>query len=252
MKPRVAFIPADKNNLDYAEMLINSIRKFHNEDELPIEIIGEDKVKQLGDPNFWYRSTPIIAKALFKDYETVIKLDADQICLGDLSHVWSGNDFDVACVYNSNPREDKAYPIRFMDVHPFSYVNCGFVVLKSKAFVEQWLNLCMSEHFNNFQYREQDLLNLMVWYMSERFGGPYKVKFLDEGPKWHGLIWRQYEPQVIVRDNKLILPKNDEWNKEDKELVCWHAAGGQTPNKMNYRTRFQSDVIKYINSLVKP
>ena len=246
---RAFFTIADKNNLQYYELMKNSLSKFTDD---PLILIDEEKIKQLGDPHFYYRATPIIAKALFKEgYDQLCKLDCDQLILGNLDHIWA-DEYDVACVYNSNPREDKAYPIRFMDVHPFSYVNCGFVVLKSKAFVEQWLNLCMSEHFNNFQYREQDLLNLMVWYMSERFGGPYKVKFLDEGPKWHGLIWRQYEPQVIVRDNKLILPKNDEWNKEDKELVCWHAAGGQTPNKMNYRTRFQSDVIKYINSLVKP
>lgn len=245
---RAYFTIADAQNMKYYEMLKNSLSKFTSDSLI---LIDEPKIKQLGDPNFFYRATPIIAKALFKDYDEICKLDADTIITGNLDHIWDG-EFDVAVVKNSNPKEDKSYPVRLLDVHPFSYANCGFVVMKSKPFVEHWLKLCMSDHFGNFQYREQDLLNLMIFYMGEKFGGPYKVRFLDDSDKWHGLVWKQYEPSVKLKDNKLVLEKNDEWPKdEDKELVAWHVAGGNTPNKMNYRLRFQPEVCKRLDELVK-
>lgn len=246
---RCFFTISDKNNLQYFEGLKNSLAKFTKD---PLILIDEPKIQQLGDPNFFYRATPIIAKALLKDYEAVCKLDIDQIILGNLDHIWEG-DWDVAAVRNSNPREDKIYPVRLLDISPSHYVNCGFVVMKSKPFVEHWLKLCMSGHFNNFQYREQDILNLMIFYMSEPFGGPYKVKHLDDSNKWHGLVFKGFEPNVVLKDGKPTLLKNEEWpTEEDREVVCWHVAGGNTANKMNYRIKFSEEMIKYITKLVKP
>lgn len=241
-KSKVAFCPCDDGNLKYFEMMKNSLRKFHSEEDLPLKRF--DNLDN--NPVFWYRATPLIAKDLLRDYEVVLKLDADQIITGDLSHIWEG-DFDVATVNNSNPREMKVYPVSVWDIHPLAYQNCGFVVMKSESFVNHWWKLCLSPHFQSYQMREQDLLNIIIFY------GDYKVKRLDESNKWHGLVWKQYEPQVKLIDNKLILPKNNEWpQNEDKELVCWHVAGGNQPNKMNYRIRFQPDVVKFIDNLVKP
>ena len=120
----------------------------------------------------------------------------------------------------------------------------------------------MSDHFLNFQYREQDLLNFMVFYMSEPFGGQWKVRHLDDDNKWHGLVWKGYEPMVELRKyspkvgkeiQHLILPQsNENWPDEDKEVVVWHVAGGNMLNKMNYRLRFKPEVVKYLDKLVKP
>ena len=132
---RAYFTIADNNNLKYYEMMKNSLKKFTSD---PLILIDQEKIQQLGDPHFFYRATPIIAKALFKDYDMLCKLDCDQIITGNLDHIWE-EDYDVAVVRNSNPREDAKYQVRLMDIHPFSYVNCGFVVMKSKAFVEHWL-----------------------------------------------------------------------------------------------------------------
>lgn len=255
---RCYFTIADRNNLQYYEGLKNSLAKFTKD---PLILIDEDKIKQLGDPQFFYRATPIIASGLLRDYDAVCKLDVDQIILGNLDHIWDG-DWDAATVRNSNPREDKIYPVRLLDIAPTHYANCGFVVMKSKTFVDHWLKLCMSGHFNNFQYREQDLLNIMVFYMSEPFGGPYKVRHLDDSNKWHGLVFKGYEPNVVLkdigiidgkfRDFKLVLPKNEEWpTDEDKEVVCWHTAGGNTANKMNYKIKFSEEVSKHIDKLIK-
>lgn len=244
------FSIADNNNLPYFEMMKASLFKFHP--DIPLILIDQATIERFKDPHFFYRATPIVAKNLLRDYDVVCKLDADTIITGNLDHIFEG-DYDVAVVQNSNPREDKAYPIRFLDVDPLEYVNCGFVVMKSKAFVDQWLSLCRSKHFLNYQYREQDLLNLMVSYMSEEVGGPYKVKFLDRSNKWHGLISKKYTPMTKLIDGKIILPKNEEHpTDEDKEIVAYHFSGGQNaPDKGKYRLVFPKEVADYIDTLVK-
>lgn len=241
------FTIADKNNLKYYELMKNSLRKFDK--DTPLILIDEEKIKQLGDPHFFYRSTPIITKALFKDYDVICHIDADSIVTGNLDHVWEG-EFDAAVVRNSNPREDKAYPIRLLDVHPYSYANNGFNVFKSKIFVEHWLKLCMSEHFLNFQYREQDLLNIMIFYMGENFGGPYKIKFLDDGDSFHGLASKGYWPNIILRDNELFLPPVEGYPDKEKRIKVIHWAGGNV-GKMNYRLHFSDEVCRYLDRLVK-
>jgi lipopolysaccharide biosynthesis glycosyltransferase len=245
MKPLAFFTIADNNNLPYAKMMTNSLKKFHPDAE--VIVVGEEQIKAYNDPMFFYRATPIIASELLEQYETVVKLDADQIITGDLSHIWEGK-FDVACVNNSNPREYKAYPYTVWNIHPLAYLNAGFVVMKSKKFVDHWKQLCMSDHFNYYQMKEQDLLNIMVWYMNYI----YDIKLLDSSDKWHGLISKGYWPQIELRETLLVLPKNEEWPVDsDKQIVCLHWAGGNSPDKMNYRTRFKPEVVKYLDKLVK-
>ena len=247
---RVYFSIADNNNLVHYNKLLNSFKKFHPKEELLL--VGEEQIKAVGDPNFFYRATPYIADQLFSQgYDEICKLDADQIITGNLDHIWEG-DFDVAVVNNSNPREAKSYPVSVLNINPLAYVNCGFVVMKSKVFVKHWLGLCYSEHFPFYQMREQDFLNIMCFYMSEPFNGPYKVKFLDHSDKWHGLISKQYWPNVELIDNKMVLKKNEEWPIDgDKTIVAIHFAGGNDPKKGNYRLYFKPEVIKYLDGLIK-
>lgn len=247
---RTYFSIADKNNLVHFQKLQNSFKKFHPKEELLL--VGEEQVKATGDSDFYYRATPYIAKQLMEQgYDAVAKIDADTIITGNLDHIWEG-EYDVACVNNSNPREMKTYPVSVLDISPLAYVNCGFVVMKSKKFVEHWLGLCFSEHFPMYQMREQDFLNIMVFYMTEHFGGPYTVKLLDMSNKWHGLISKGYWPSIELVGDKLILRKNDEWPiDEDKEIMAIHFAGGNDPQKGVYRTKFKPEVVKYLDSLVK-
>lgn len=241
----IAFCIADQNNLKYYEMMKNSLRKFHSEEELPIRLISGEELKYyLKDPFFFYRATPIIASELIGSYECVIKLDADQIITGKLNHIWEV-DYDVAVVNNSNPREQKIYPVSVWDIHPLAYVNCGLVAMRSREFIDHWVNLCMGQHFNSYQFREQDLLNILVWY------GNYKVLNLDAEEKFHGLASKGYWQDIKLVDNKLILPQGLEWPDKDKEIVALHWAGGNSPDKMNFRIRFQPEVIKRLEELVK-
>lgn len=249
MKKKImAFTPSDSNNIKYFEMMRNSLRKFHSEEDLPLLLIDEKKIATYKDPNFFYRATPIIAKELLAEYETVIKLDADQIITGPILDALEG-DYDVAVVNNSNPRDYKAYPYQLLNIHPLSYVNCGFVVMKSEAFINEWYDNCLSPLFAGLQMREQDLLNLLV------HGNHYKVKRLDEGDSFYGLASKQYTPFMKLIDGKIILPPNangeDNWPDKQKQIRVYHWGGGNTPDKMNYRIIFPKEIVKYIDGLVK-
>ena len=237
----IAFTISDNNNLKYYEMLKNSWAKWHPDIEL--KLYGEEEIKVSGDPMFFYRATPRIGRELLKEYDTVIKIDADSIITADLSHTWEG-EFNVGVVQNSNPREMKTYPVGVWDIVPLMYVNCGYVVMKSAPFVEHWWALCTSYHFNNYQMKEQDLLNIMVHYCG------YPVKYLDSGEKWHGLAVKGYGPKVIFKDGNLILPKDEEWPQSgDKQVCIYHFAGGNDPTKGNYHTIFQPEVVKHLDYL---
>jgi len=255
------------NFMPIFDLLKNSFKKFHPNDDFIL--FSDDDIKQTNDNMIFYRAAPYFARKLFDaGYTEVCKLDADTIVLGNLDHIWEG-DYDMAVVNNANPKEFKTYPVSVWDIDPLAYVNAGFVVMKSERFINHWLSLCYSPHFNNYQMKEQDLLNILVFY------GDYKVKLLDASNKWHGLISKQYTPNAILIDTvyppprkveakirgdlsitegvKIVLPKNDEWPKdEDKQIVAYQFAGGHNaPDKGKYQLYFNEEVTKYIDRLVK-
>ena len=211
-KPLVFFSIADKNNMEYATKMANSLKHFHP--NIPIELISGEVLDGAlkRDPMFFYRATPVIASQLIKEYEVVVKIDSDSVVCDKLDEAWTG-DFDVKVVLNSNPREFKKYPVSVWDINPIhEYINCGFVSMKSEEFITHWHKLCYTNHFNNYQMKEQDLLNIMVHY------GNYKAQLLDNGDSFWGLSSKGYWPQVELRKDKLILPANEEWNKIDKYI----------------------------------
>ena len=228
-KKRCFYTIADNNNLVHYEKLKNSLSKFHPDMEL--KLFGEDFVKTFNDKAFYYRATPIIAMKLFNEgYDEICKLDADQIITGDLSDIWEG-DYDAACVYN-----DPSYEIALWDVKP--YYNNGLIVLKNKNFVLHWFRLCYSSHFDKYQFKEQDLMNLMASdYMT------YNIKRLDDGDKIYGESAKPRWTDAVLKDNKIMIG--------DKELCVIHFGGGNSPQKGNYRTKFTEDVVNKIDELIK-
>ena len=244
MNKVVAFTVADDNNMKYARGLQNSLKKFHP--DLEFKIFTSREISQTKDPHIFYRATPYFGLYLMQQgYDTVIKLDADQVILGDISHVWEG-DFDIATVNNSNPKELNKIQVGLQGINPMEYQNCGFVVMKNKDFVQFWLALCTTPRFNAFQFREQDILNNII------FWGRFKARFLDmEGQKFHGLASKGYELQTELRDDKLILPVIEGYTNEEKQIVCWHQAGGNIPNKMNFNILFKPEIAKWIKNLTK-
>lgn len=224
---RIMFVPADEGHIGQYNQFVNSVRKFHSEEELPIL-----RVDTNGDPHFWYRAKPIIASDLIKEYETVIGADADQICLAPLTEIWEG-EFDAGLVLN-----DQAYPIGVWDITHPNYFNNGLVVLKSKEFIDHWLRLCLSDHFLKYQFREQDILNILA---SNYFN--YKIKRL-EGQKLYGEVAKPKWSQFDLIDGKVML--------NGQQLCMIHFGGGQDdPSKGNYRIRFKPEVVEFIEKQIK-
>lgn len=252
-----------KTYLEYSVKMIASLLKTNPDITKVADIVlmtDKDFQAMGGTPREMLYMTPWFAKALFKDYECVVRLDSDMIITGDISSCWEG-DFDVAVVQNGNPREVQAQiammgkPVQVWDIKPVEdYVNCGFVVMKSEAFVDHWLKLCTPERQGVYQFYEQDFLNILCYY------GTYKVKFLDKQPdnKWWGLIAKGYYSQVVMKDKQLILPKNsgtdqDLWPNDghDKEIVAIHIAGGAKEGKFDGLDKlFQPDVHKHLMYLL--
>ena len=260
--------------LDYAKKMMASLIKTNPDIQTKADIVlmTDKEFHELGGTqDHMLYMTPWFTKHLLKDYECVVRIDSDMIITGDISSCWEG-DFDVAVVNNANPRELKAQinlmgqPVAVWTVKPEDYVNCGFVVVKSEKFVDHWLKFCTPE---NKMYRmyEQDFLNILTFYCN------YKVKFLDGAPKnlgnyvlevvphesnkWWNLISKGYQSEIILKDKKLILPKNsgseiDAWPQdEDKEIVAYHFAEGNKAGKFDHiDTQFEKDVAEYLKFLI--
>ena len=240
MKKIVMVCPADDDNWNkYGVNLLNSLRKFHSEEELPFIRVNNPIPK---DTNWFYRATPILGEQFLKEYEIVVKIDCDSIVFGDISHIWN-IDADIGVVLN-----DFKYTIDVWDIGPrfgTPYFNNGLVVLKNKEFVNHWLRLCMSPHFDRYQFREQDLLNVLC---SDYFD--YKVICLDASDKIHGEYAKSLWPQAKLVEGKVII--SSPTGGEDKQLMIVHFGGGNDPSKGNYRIRFQKPVVEFIDGLIKP
>ena len=255
------------NYLLLANKMINSLRKTNPDIEKIADIVLYTQADALrhgftmlpNDLKMRYM-TPIFVNELLETYECVARLDSDMIITGDITHIFDGA-FDVAVVQNGNPREIKSQvalmgrPVTVWDIDPIDYVNCGFVVVKSKRFAKHWLSLC-TEQRAHYQFYEQDFLNILCFY------GDYNVRFLDReaNNEYFGLVSKGYWSEVVLKDKQLILPKNsgteqDLWPVDaDKTIKCIHVAGGADPTKFNYDwlpSRFQPEVAEHLKLLTE-
>lgn len=263
-KPICIFCIADKNNLAYARAMINSFRKFNNwdvilftdetnTDNLPKNVIIRDLKPYLRDPMFFYRATPIIGEELLDEYDCVVKMDADQLVLGDMSYIEKTRDYDLATVINWNRWDERVYPlVQGWGIFPAEYFNCGLVAMRSKVAVHHWRTLCFSSQFDRLQYKEQDLLNAICYF------GNYNIRCLDHTDPikgvaaWWGMIAKGELNRAIIKENKVIVPKgfgDTPFPPTDMELKVIHLGGGKDAKKDNWGIYFSPEVMKYINKL---
>lgn len=256
-------VAGNDENMSYAKLMTNSLRKFHKDS--PIKIYDAKDLEERGglEANY-YKLTPLIAKELITEYELVIRLDADQLVLGDLNYVLDMS-YDVGTVLNINRVDPPKYGmIGLMGngphpqtgqskwlVLPNEYYNCGFVAMRSEKFVNDWWNLCNSRYYERLQYGEQDILNYLA-----HLGG-YKTLCFDhynEEKKyyaWHGLVSKGEESKAILKGTDIIIPKGED-NYPDKDTVikAWHTAAGGYEKKINYKIYFNKEVCERIDYLV--
>jgi len=243
----VIFTIADKGNIDYAIKLKNSVQKFHP--DVDFKIYGQGKLDKIKDPQKFYKATPLFARELIKEYDVVIKMDADSILLGDISHVINDRTYDVGTVLNNNSVTPH---ITIQGIPANYYVNCGFVAMRSKEFVDTWWDKCNSFMFGHFQYREQDILNILAYF------GPWQHKNFDSTtPFWHGLIANGHRMQFdLDQDNSVFvdIPLGGDTVMR-KFIKVYHAAGGNVVykqgQKLNFKLYFSEKVAEYMEQLSK-
>ena len=274
-KPAIFFATADQANFPYAVLFWNSMVKFHDSKEidmvlwtnekrpeelakLPKGIKVEDLTQTLADdPMFFYRQKPIIAEPLLDEYELVVGFDVDQIVCDDLSYILETKDYDVATVLNLNRTDPQMYgyvELNQIGISPMEYFNCGTVALRSKRFAHHWKVLCFSPQFDRLRYKEQDILNILCYY------GNYNVRCLDLMDTkagmagWWGLIVKSELIRAELRDGKIVIPKGEgttPYPPIDTTVKIFHSGGGNTPNKMNYRTLISNeDVVKRFDEVI--
>lgn len=236
----VCFTVADHNYLPYAKMLENSFKKFHPE----IEFItySDEDISKLSFSEPFYRNKAYFGEKLADSYDTVINIDADSIVVGSLDDAISAK-YDVASVFNNfAPDPLNRQLVTIWDQTPEKYINAGLVIGKSKRFWSWWKKLCMSDHYPKYQFREQDMLNIVFDY------GDLKTKNLDMSDSIYGLYLNGYWPQAKLEDGEIILPEDVLGKRKSWKVLHW--AGGAHAPKMNYRTRFNTEVSDKIEELV--
>ncbi len=273
-KPVVVFSVADRNNFPYALRMLKMLNSFHKDwpvilytnetdtdklKQLPKQVGVRDLNPYLEDQMFFYRATPILAEPLIDEYELVIKMDADQLVLGNLSYVLDTTDYDVATVINWNRHDIQFYPVVELvriGIAPIEYFNCGFVAMRSKKFVHNWTVACFSEQFNRLQYKEQDILNILCYF------GNYNVRCLDHpdiisktpNRAFWGLIAKGELNRAKLRGDQIYVPKGfgtTPFPPEDLELKVVHMAGGNEAKKDNWAAFFPPEVMKRIEEIGK-
>ncbi len=239
------FTIADEKNLKWAKMCEKSFKHFHP--DIPFIIYGDKEIKETGIPvpHFFYLSTPYYARKLIKEYDQVVKIDSDSLVTAPLEILENPEDFDVGVVFNWN-REPYSNQVKVWDITPQGYFNNGFVVFRNAELIEHIWKLCNEKFFTNYQFREQDMLNIVCYY------GNYKVKPIDRGDSWYGLISKSEWNKAIMKDGHIVIPKGkDLFPERDKILRVCHYAGGDAGVKMNYRISFNDACSEYIDSLLK-
>ncbi len=229
-------------------------------ERLPEGIKTVDITPYLADPAFFFRQKPILAEPLLDDYELVVGFDTDMLIVGDLNFVLDSQDYDVGVAYNWNRFDQQFYPavelIR-IGIAPAEYFNAGFVAMRSKKFVHNWLVDCFSPQFDRMQYREQDILNILCYY------GNYNVRCFDlpetkteQGMKfgWYGLMWKGEGNRAFVKDKKIYVEKglgDTPYPPETVQLHIVSLGGGHGAIKDNWAAFFPLEIMIRIQELIK-
>jgi lipopolysaccharide biosynthesis glycosyltransferase len=240
----VFFTVADANNLEYAKALEKSFKHFHP--DIKFIIYGDKEIDEtnIPRPEVFYLATPYFARTLIKEYDQVVKIDADSIVTAPLEILDNPETFDVGVVFNWT-RDGISDNVKVWDIPAQAYFNNGFVVFRSAELIEHIWKLCTQSNFQNYPYREQDMLNIVCHY------GNYKIKVIDRGDSWYGLQSKSEWVKAIMRDGHIVIPKGkDLFPIQDKILRCIHFAGGNV-KKMNYKIFFPEECSTYIDSLTK-
>jgi len=174
----------------------------------------------------------------------VMQIDADCIVCGSLDHIINDESYEVGGVLNNNTIDP---PVGIFLVPPEFYVNAGFLAVRSQRFWKWWNKLNYTPYFNQIQYVEQDMLNMIFHF------GDLKTKIFDMSQNWHGLVSKGFWNKFEMKGDDIVLPEetdNENIKREEKAIKIIHWAGGNVP-KFNFRISFKPEVVKRLQYLTE-
>jgi len=210
--------------------LIKSLKHFHP--NIPVQIVTTTPA----EAGPIYEKYPVMMKPystlkFFDDYELVVHMDSDCTITGALDEIFTNN-YDVACVrnftHNGSCGRDSSEVVKILGV-PLglttdTFMNAGFVAIRSKQFLEDWLDGLYKLTWDG---DDQNELNRII------NSGKYKVKVLDD----HGMgvtygvsncwgntsHWDSWKNLYLDNDQLYI----DNQNGEKLKVKILHVAGGK-------------------------
>lgn len=193
------------------------------------DIFGNVMIPKIGS-HFAALSTRFLAH-LKKDYDVVIKLDADVVITGRLDEFFD-KEYDIACSLNCKNVPGIDYE-RYPD-----YCNLGVTAVRSLDFAEEWFRLAYDKNFienEGIGYLEQGVMNYLA------FGGKYKALVVDKDGCYYNETSREFWDEIKIRHKGLFIG--------DRQVKALHWAGGGEMSDKYSHPAFSFEVCKYLDKI---
>ena len=234
------------------DKLVNSLKYFHP--TIPVEVV-KTTPKQAGDI---YERHPVMMKPystinFFDNYDLVIHMDSDCTITGPLDEIFEG-EYDLACVRNYThngscgitPPQECIVPINLtID----TFMNAGFVSIKNKEFVNDWL---LGPYKSTWDGDDQNELNRII------NTNKYKVKILDDyntnvtygvSNCWgHNTHWDSWKTLYVEDD---ILYINNQLNQKIKVKILHFAGGKESRSRVFKGQNMREWLLNWVSPEVK-
>lgn len=232
-KKAIAYVTASDDVAYYfAERVKKSFEHFHPDLECRIITIydGKDIFGEIKEPTFgsvWAALSVKLINYYLKDYEIVIKLDADVVITHRLDE-FLDEDYDIAGSLNV-----RGYSEKFDD-----YCNLGLTAIKSDKFAQEWEKLTYDDNFigdMGYSNLEQDVMNHLA------HSGKYKFLIVDKEGCYYNETSKEFWHEMFVREEKLMI------GSRIVKGMHW-AGGGTMSNKYSYPS-FRPEVRNFLNKV---
>ena len=145
------------------DRLENSIKKYYL--DTPFFVCTEKEIKESGSFLFPISSYSYI---LTKDFDIVIKIKHNFELLNKIDDLIEG-DYSAVVTKNLSSIQKGVW-----NINPMAYLTSDFIIIKSKDFSQQWLDMCCMDNSKKYINNEEDKLNILTYY------GDMTVRILDK------------------------------------------------------------------------
>jgi len=215
---KVCFVPVDDKHFYLAgtPVMINSFKRFHP--DIDLVVIRQNTVDKLFSEKRvdWYSATPYFAELFFKDYDLIVKMDADHIVTGRLTEIFDNVDYDVAGPWNFNDYENMSVE----NVTAEMYIQGGLIASTRKEFWLKWQEI--NRNARKYRGRENDVLNLVIYNAMPGL----KLKILDKERDYYGCKSLNREPEFYLENDKLMC--------RGEQVLAYHNAKGGVYPKLDF------------------